>query len=82
MSIILVMLMSRNDSDFERSNFNFKENKTDGVDLSFNCLTTALKSTKKNSMVFGILFEHCLLILGITSRVDDCVGNIMFFKIF
>ena len=44
---ILVTLTSRSDSDFERSNTSFKENKPDGVDLNSNGLTTAFERTKE-----------------------------------
>ena len=47
MSPILVTLTSPSNSDFERSNISFKENKPDGVDLSSNSLTTAFESTKE-----------------------------------
>ena len=36
MSSILVTLMSRSDSYFERSNISFYENKLDGVELNSN----------------------------------------------
>ena len=43
---ILITLTSQNDSDFERSNISFKENKPDGIDLNSNGLTTAFEKTK------------------------------------
>ena len=47
MPLTLVTLTSRSDSDFERSNISFEENKLDGIDLSSNGLTTALERTKE-----------------------------------
>ena len=55
MSPILVPLTSRSDSDFDRSNISFKENKPDGVDLNCNGLTTAFERTKENFCGFGRL---------------------------
>ena len=47
MSLILVTLTPRSDSDFERSHISVKENKLDGVDLNTNCLTVAFDRTKE-----------------------------------
>ena len=47
MSPILVMLTSRSDSDFERLNISFKENKPDGVDLNSSSLTSAFEKAKE-----------------------------------
>ena len=41
------MLMSRNDSNFERSNISFKESKLEGDDLGFNSLNYC---TRKNEI--------------------------------
>ena len=49
MSPILVMLTSRSDSDFERSNISLTENKPDGVDPNSNWGSiTAFERTKEN----------------------------------
>ena len=55
MSPILVMIKSHSDSDFERLNISFKENKLDVLDLNSNDLTTAFERPRKNSMDFGRL---------------------------
>ena len=52
-SLILVTLSSRSDSDFERSNVSLKDNKLDGVDPNSNDLRLLRsKEPRKNYMVF------------------------------
>ena len=49
MSPILVTLTSRSDSNFERSNISFKENKRDGVDPNSDGLDCCVQKNKKKS---------------------------------
>ena len=51
-SLILVTVKSRSDSDFERSNISFKENNLDGVDLSYNVLDYCARKNKGKFYVF------------------------------
>ena len=51
-SLILVMLMSRNDSDFERWNICFKENKPDDVDLNSDDLDYCVRNLKQGKIPY------------------------------
>ena len=51
MSPILVTLTLHRDSNFERSNVSFKENKPDDVDPNFIVSTVAFKRKKKSTVL-------------------------------
>ena len=51
-SPILVTLTSCSDSNFERSNISFKENKPDGVDLSSNGLNYCARKNESQTVQF------------------------------
>ena len=53
MSPILVTLMSRSDSDFERSNISLKENKRDGVDPNSNGLDYCVRKNEGRILWFS-----------------------------
>ena len=58
MSPILVTLTSRTDSDFERSNIRFKQNKQDDVDLNSNDLDRFERAKEK---FYGFRQTECRL---------------------
>ena len=53
MSSILVMLTSRSDSYFERSNISFCENKLDGVELNFNAFDDRVRKNEQKILWFS-----------------------------
>ena len=61
MSPILVMLTSHTDSNFERSNISFKENKHDDVDPNSTVSTMAFERKKEVLRVFGRLKKLSLV---------------------
>ena len=52
MSTILVTLTSCSDSDFERSNIDFKENKLGGIDLNSKGLDYCVRENEGNVLWF------------------------------
>ena len=68
MSPILVTLMSRSDSNFERSNISLKENKRDGVDSNSNGFDYYIRKNEgktlwfsadcRNSVKFCLIFKN------------------------
>ena len=69
MSPVLVMLMSRSGSDFERSSIRSKENKTDGVDPNHNVLDCYIRKKEGKALWYSavcdytikrsVLHQHC-----------------------
>ena len=54
MSPILVKLTSYSDSNFERSNISFKENKPDGVDSNSNGFNYCVRKTEGRTLRFSV----------------------------